>query len=71
MGARLVTYCIGLKNFEDFDLGPVLYDPGSSGEIHFIDGECPGNHYPGVNVADDLSLSLLQERLIQHDQGVV
>ena len=61
---------IAYNYLESLDLGPILNEPGGVGEIYFIDGECPGNDYLGVNVPDDLSLSLLQERLNQLNQGV-
>ena len=51
----------------DLDLGGDFKNgKGTSlGHIDFIDGCCPGNDYLGVSVKDDLSLSLLQNRLIQ------
>lgn len=46
------------------DLGPEFgLKPNEKGRIAFIDGYCPGIDTRMVEVADDLSLSLLQARL--------
>lgn len=52
------------------DLGADLHGPGAVGELEFIDGAYPGNDYIGVNAADALTLSLLQERLNQLNTGI-
>ena len=52
------------------DLGPELESDDAVGSIEFIDGPCPGNDYIAVHVPDALSLSLLQERLNQLNEGV-
>ena len=55
---------------DGLDLGPELSGTNAVGEIHFIDGSCPGNDYLGVHAADALSLSLLQLRFNQLDTGI-
>ena len=52
------------------DPGPELDAPGAAGELHFIDGPCPGNDYLGVHAVDALTLSLLQQRLNQLGTGI-
>ena len=52
------------------DLGPNLDGPDAVGELQFINGACPGNDYIGVQAADALTLSLLQQRLNLLNTGI-
>ena len=52
------------------DLGPEHESNNTDGVIEFIDGPSPGNDYIAVHVPNHLSLSLLQERLTQLNEGV-
>jgi len=55
---------------EGLDLGPDLNRKDAVGQIRFIDGECPGNSYRGVEAVDQVSISLLQKRLNDLDTGI-
>ena len=55
---------------ESLDLGPDLTGPKAVGELSFIDGSCPGVDYLGVTVEDDISISLLQQRLNDLKTGI-
>lgn len=48
---------------EQMDIGPVLGDGDTVGQIDFVNCPCPGNDSRFVTVPDLLSLSLLQKRL--------
>ena len=59
------------KHLEGLDLGPDLGRRGiTAGGIRFIDGFHPGNETLWVEVLDLLSISLLQARLNELDQGI-
>ncbi len=55
---------------ESLDLGPDLTGPKAVGGLNFIDGPCPGVDYLGVTVEDDISISLLQQRLNDLQTGI-
>ena len=55
---------------ESLDLGPDLTGPKAVGGLNFIDGSCPGVDYLGVTVEDDISISLLQQRLNDLKTGI-
>ena len=55
---------------ESLDLGPDLTGPKAVGGLSFIDGSCPGVDYLGVTVEDDISISLLQQRLNDLKTGI-
>jgi len=52
------------------DLGIEQENSKAVGVIEFIDGPSPGDDYIAVHVPDHISLSLLQERLNQLNEGV-
>ena len=55
---------LAYRYLESLDLGPEFgSDRRGQGDIHFIEGYCPGNNTIMVEVGDELSLSLLQARL--------
>lgn len=55
---------------DSLDLGPELTGPDAVGGLVFTDGACPGNDYIGVNAEDDITLSLLQQRLNDLGTGI-
>jgi hypothetical protein len=55
---------------ENLDLGPDLKGPNAVGGLVFTDGACPGNDYLGVAVQDEISVSLLQQRLNDLGTGI-
>ena len=55
---------------ESLDLGPDLTGPKAVGGLSFIDGSRPGCDYLGVTVEDDISISLLQQRLNDLKTGI-
>ena len=52
------------------DLGPDLTGSTAVGGLVFTDGPCPRNDYLGVSVEDDISISLLQQRLNDLKTGI-
>ena len=48
---------------EGIDLGPELTGAGVAGRLDFYCGGAPGNSFLAVDAVDDVSLSLLQQRL--------
>jgi hypothetical protein len=48
---------------EHLDFGVGLEGAEAVGDLRFYDGCCPGNDYLGVEAADEITLSLLQNRL--------
>ena len=54
----------------NLDLGPNFTEPDAIGELVFTDGPCPGNDYLGVAVEDEISASLLQQRLNDLNTGI-
>jgi hypothetical protein len=54
---------LAYRYLEDLDLGPHLAGYKVVGGLNFIDGASPGNDYLGVEAVDEISLSLLQQRL--------
>ena len=52
------------------DLGSEFESDNTAGLIEFVEGPTPGNDYIGVHATDHLSLSLLQNRLNQLNEGV-
>jgi hypothetical protein len=61
---------LAYRLLENLDLGPELTGPVAVGGLIFTDGACPGNDYLGVAVQDDISISLLQQRLNDLDTGI-
>ena len=62
---------LAYKQLERIDLGPKFDRAGkTAGSIHFIDGFHPGNETLWVEVPDLLSVSLLQARLNELEQGI-
>ena len=56
---------------ESLDLGPDLTGPKAGGELNFHDGLNPGaKDYLAVTVEDDISISLLQQRLNDLKTGI-
>lgn len=55
---------------DGLDLGPQLTGADAVGEIHFIDGACPGNDYLGAHAPTQLDIALLQKRLNDLETGV-
>ena len=55
---------------ESLDLGPDLTGPKAVGGLISIDGSCPGVDYLGVTAEDDISISLLQQRLNDLKTGI-
>ena len=55
---------------EGLDLGPRLSAAKVAGELDFICGAAPGVDYLGVRAVDEITLSLLQERLNQLGTGI-
>jgi len=55
---------------DSLDLGPDLTGPKAVGGLVFTDCPCPGNDYLGVSVEDDISISLLQQRLNDLNTGI-
>ena len=55
---------------ERLDLGPDLTGSKAVGGLVFTDCPCPGNDYLGVAVEDDISISLLQQRLNDLNTGI-
>jgi len=55
---------------ESLDLGADLCQGSPVGELRFIDGACPGNDYLGKKKKNEMSLSLLQNRLNQLGTGI-
>ena len=55
---------------ESYGLNAPVDRQRAIGEIRFIDGACPGNDYLGVEVADVISLGLLQKHLNDLDTGI-
>ena len=55
---------------ESLDLGPDLTGPKAVGGLISIDGSCPGVDYLGVRAEDDISISLLQQRLNDLKTGI-
>ena len=55
---------------ENLDLGPDLTGSKAVGGLVFTDCPAPGNDYIGVAVEDDLSISLLQQRLNDLNTGI-
>ena len=54
----------------NLDLGPNFTKPDAIGGLVFTDGPCPGNDYLGVAVEDEISASLLQQRLNDLNTGI-
>jgi hypothetical protein len=54
----------------DLDLGPALAGPDAVGELHLEAGRTIVSSYSNVDAADDISLSLLQQRLNDLGMGV-
>ena len=54
----------------NLNLGPNFTEPDAIGELVFTDGPCPGNDYLGVAVEDEISASLLQQRLNDLNTGI-
>ena len=62
---------LAYKELEGIDLGPEFDIAGkTAGSIRFIDGFHPGNETLWVEVPDLLSVSLLQARLNELEQGL-
>lgn len=62
---------LAYKELEGIDLGPQFDVAGkTAGSIRFIDGFHPGNETLWVEVPDLLSISLLQARLNELEQGI-
>jgi len=59
------------RMLESLDLGPKLTGPDAVGGLVFTDGACPGNDYLGVAAEDDVTISLLQQRLNDLGTGVL
>jgi hypothetical protein len=55
---------------ESLDLGPDLSGPNAVGSLTFTDGACPGVDYLGVSADDDITVSLLQQRLTDLGTGI-
>tara|TARA_B100000959_G_C14706220_1_gene510890 strand:- start:97 stop:660 length:564 start_codon:yes stop_codon:yes gene_type:complete len=55
---------------ESLDLGSDLTGSKAVGGLIFTDGPCPGNDYLGVSVEDNISISLLQQRLNDLKTGI-
>ena len=56
---------------QELDIGPLLSGPGDAvGGLSFIDGPSPCSNYVGVHADDDLSISLLQQRLNDLGTGI-
>lgn len=55
---------------ESLDLGPELMGRNAVGGLIFTDGACPGNDYLGVSAENDITLSLLQQRLNDLGTGI-
>jgi len=55
---------------DQLDLGPTLVGAEAVGELQFIDGPCPGNDYLAVEAVDQISISLLQQRLNDLRTGI-
>ena len=55
---------------DNLDLGPDFSKPKAVGGLLFTDCPCPGNDYLGVSVEDEISVSLLQQRLNDLDTGI-
>ena len=55
---------------EALDIGPELTHGDAVGELIFMDGPCPGNDYLGVSASDEISVSLLQQRLNDLGTGI-
>jgi len=56
---------------ESLDLGPDLTGPKAVGGLNFLDGPNPGaKDYLAVTVEDDISISLLQQRLNDLKTGI-
>lgn len=53
----------------ELDLGPDLDSPDAVGELRLLSG-FPGSDYRGIAAADYITLSLLQERLNQLNEGI-
>lgn len=56
---------------DSLDLGPGLTGPDAVGDLVFTDGACPGNDYLGVAADDDITISLLQQRLTDLGTGIL
>jgi hypothetical protein len=55
---------------ENLDLGPDLTGSNAVGGLVFTDCPAPGNNYLGVAVEDEISISLLQQRLNDLETGI-
>lgn len=55
---------------EGIDLGPELTGAGVAGRLDFYCGGAPGNSFLAVDAVDDVSLSMLQQRLNELGTGV-
>lgn len=56
---------------DDLDLGPTNEDRDDLlGALDFIEGECPGSTYYAVEARDELTLHLLQARLLDVGKNV-
>lgn len=58
------------RYLESLDLGSGFNAPNPVGGLDFIDGACPGNDYLGVEAIDEVSVSLLQQRLNELKTGI-
>jgi len=53
------------------DIGPDLTGAdGTIGGLEFVDGPFPGSNYLGVHCHDDISVSLLQARLVELGENI-
>ena len=55
---------------DSLDLGTDLAGPNAVGGLEFIQGPCPGNNYTAVHARDEITLSLLQQRLNDLGTGI-
>lgn len=56
---------------QSLDIGPDLTGAdGTVGGLEFIDGPFPGSDYLGVHCYDDISISLLQARLVELGENI-
>ena len=63
-------YARAYHYLEGIDLGPELSGAGVAGGLDFYCDGAPGNSYLAVDAVDDVSLSLLQQRLNELGSGI-
>jgi hypothetical protein len=62
---------LAYRLLEELNIGPKLAGPCNEvGGIKFVDGDSPGHDYIGVHAYDNLSISLLQNRLNELGTGI-